>query len=95
LHEPIQFFCYPTGEPFHHDSLAEQKLVLNDLFQDGYLGATLDPSVFNSALQNSQIPYQMPRIRVSGGETLSEFTGILAVTLAQDRLRLLQLGKTA
>lgn len=95
LHEPIQFFCYPTGEPFHHDSLAEQKLVLSDLFQDGYLGATLDPSVFNSALQNSQIPYQMPRIRVSGGETFSEFTGILTATLAQDHLRLLGLGRTA
>src|SRR5437879_8640749 len=24
LKKPIQFFCYPTGEPFHHDSLAIQ-----------------------------------------------------------------------
>lgn len=31
LGEPIQFFCYPSGEPFHHDSSSEQHLVLADL----------------------------------------------------------------
>jgi peptidoglycan/xylan/chitin deacetylase (PgdA/CDA1 family) len=92
LQEPIQFFCYPTGEPFHHDSLAEQRTVLQDLYMDGYLGATLDPSTFDSALQNDQLPYELPRIRVSGGETLSEFIGILAATLAADRLRLQRLS---
>jgi peptidoglycan/xylan/chitin deacetylase (PgdA/CDA1 family) len=91
LQEPIQFFCYPTGEPFHHDSVAEQQIVLQDLFLDGYLSATLDPSSFNSALQNDRLPYELPRIRVSGGETLSEFIGILAETLAEDRLRLQRL----
>jgi peptidoglycan/xylan/chitin deacetylase (PgdA/CDA1 family) len=93
LHEPIQFFCYPTGEPFHHDTLAERQIVLNDLFTDGYLGATLDPSAFDSALQNSQIPYQLPRIRVSGGERLDAFIGILATTEREDQLRLQRLGK--
>ncbi|HEY0753315.1 MAG TPA: polysaccharide deacetylase family protein [Ktedonobacteraceae bacterium] len=88
LKEPIQFFCYPTGEPFHHDTLAEQQIVLNDLFNDGYLGATLDPASFNSALQNSALPYEMPRIRVSGGENLSEFVGILLATLRADAVRL-------
>lgn len=92
LQEPIQFFCYPTGEPFHHDSLYERQVVLSDLFNDGYLGATLDPAEFDSALQNSQTPYQMPRIRVSGGEGLAEFEGILATTLQLDRGRLQQLG---
>ncbi len=95
LHEPIQFFCYPTGEPFHHDSLAERRLVLTDLFNDGYLGATLDPTEFNSALQNSQTPYQLPRIRVSGGESLDAFIGILSTTLRLDRVRLQQLNKMA
>jgi peptidoglycan/xylan/chitin deacetylase (PgdA/CDA1 family) len=94
LHEPIQFFCYPTGEPFHHDTVYEQQLVLKDLFEDGYLSATLDPSVFDSALQNSQTPYQLPRIRVSGGESLTAFEGILAATLQADRQRLAQLPKT-
>lgn len=88
LGTPIQFFCYPTGEPFHHGSQASRQLVLKDLFNDGYLGATLDPSTFNSALQNSEIPYQMPRIRVSGGEILKAFIGILDSTLQADIGRL-------
>lgn len=88
LRKPIQFFCYPTGEPFHHDTLAVQKIVLQDLFNDGYLGATLDPAEFDSALQNSAFPYQLPRIRVSGGEKLAEFMGILAATLQADQQRL-------
>jgi peptidoglycan/xylan/chitin deacetylase (PgdA/CDA1 family) len=91
LHKPIQFFCYPTGEPFHHDTLAEQQLVLQDLFLDNYLGATLDPDVFDSTLQNSQQPYELPRIRVSGGENLQEFIGILSATINADRLRLQRL----
>ncbi len=88
LNKPIQFFCYPTGEPFHHDTLAEQQIVLHDLFIDGYLGATLDPAEFDSALQNSQLPYELPRIRVSGGEGLGEFVGILTATLQADAQRL-------
>lgn len=91
LKKPIQFFCYPTGEPFHHDSLAIQQIVLKDLFEDGYLGATLDPFAFDSALQNSALPYEMPRIRVSGGETLGEFEGILSATLRTDAARLKEL----
>lgn len=94
LNMPIQFFCYPTGEPFHHASIALRKLVVTDLFQDGYLGATLDPAAFNSTIQNSYVPYQMPRVRVSGGETLSEFEGILSTTLANDHYRLLHLNPT-
>lgn len=88
LKKPIQFFCYPTGEPFHHDTLYERKIVLQDLFNDGYLGATLDPAEFDSALQNSQLPYELPRIRVSGGENLSEFEDILFATLQADAMRL-------
>lgn len=88
LGEPIQFFCYPSGEPFHHDTLAERQAVLTELFNDEYLGATLDPVAFNSTIQNDLAPYEMPRIRVSGGETLDEFTGILAATLQQDQVRM-------
>lgn len=88
LAKPIQFFCYPTGEPFHHDTPYEQKIVLQDLLNDGYLGATLDPAEFDSALQNSQLPYELPRIRVSGGEDLSVFEGILFATLQADATRL-------
>ena len=82
LGQPVQFFCYPTGEPFHHDTVAEQQTVLTDLFNDGYVSATLDPFSLFSAIQNPQTPYQLNRIRVSGGETLQEFTGILDTTLS-------------
>jgi peptidoglycan/xylan/chitin deacetylase (PgdA/CDA1 family) len=88
LDVPIQFFCYPSGEPFHHDTLAERQRVLADLFQDGYVGATLDPAALNSTLQDAQAPYAMPRVRVSGGETLEEFVGILAAALQRDQQRL-------
>jgi len=81
---PIQFFCYPSGEPFHHDTVYEQQLVLKDLFNDGYIGATLDPSAFDSAIQDAQMPYQLPRVRVSGGEPLASFTGILDAVLTYD-----------
>src|SRR5260370_6571249 len=37
LGQLIQFFCYPTGEPFHHDSVYEQQIVLADLLADGYI----------------------------------------------------------
>lgn len=81
LGQPVQFFCYPVGEPFHHDSMTQQRAVLADLFNDGYVGATLDPFSFFSAVQSAQLPYQLNRIRVSGGESLSAFSGILEVTL--------------
>ena len=81
LGQPIQFFCYPTGEPFHHDSVYEQQIVLADLLADGYIGALLDPFTSDSAIQDAQIPYQLPRIRVSGGESLQAYMGILNATL--------------
>ncbi|HLI08550.1 MAG TPA: polysaccharide deacetylase family protein [Ktedonobacteraceae bacterium] len=83
LHEPIQFFCYPSGEPFHNDTYTEQQAVLADLFNDGYVGATLDPLTLDSALQNAQTPYQLNRIRVSGGEDLQTFVGILDAVLSR------------
>ena len=81
---PIQFFCYPTGEPFHHDTVYEQQIVLKDLYNDGYIGATLDPFSFDSVIQDAQLPYQLPRVRVSGGEPLASFTGILNSVLTYD-----------
>ena len=88
LKQPVQFFCYPTGEPFHHDPLNEQQIVLADLFKDGYVAATLDPFSFDSVIQNAQTPYQLPRIRVSGGESLQLFTSILNSTLNVDTYRM-------
>lgn len=84
LNQPVQFFCYPSGEPFHHDTILQQQLVLADLFDDGYVGATLDPFSFFSAIQIGRTPYQLNRIRVSGGESLEAFIGILNTTLRND-----------
>ena len=81
LKQPVQFFCYPTGEPFHNDPVYEQQIVLADLYKDGYVSATLDPFNYDSAIQNAHIPYQLPRIRVSGGESLQLFISILNSTL--------------
>jgi peptidoglycan/xylan/chitin deacetylase (PgdA/CDA1 family) len=88
LKQPVQFFCYPTGEPFHHDSVYEQQIVLADLYQDGYVSATLDPFSYDSVIQNAQTPYQLPRIRVSGGESLQLFVNILVSTLNVDTYRM-------
>lgn len=88
LKQPVQFFCYPTGEPFHNDPVYEQQIVLADLFRDGYVSATLDPFSYDSAIQNAQTPYQLPRIRVSGGESLYLFTSILNSTLNVDAYRM-------
>ena len=88
LNQPVQFFCYPTGEPFHHDSVYEQQIVLADLNQDGYVAATLDPFYYYSVIQNAQTPYQLPRIRVSGGESLQLFISILNSTLNIDAYRM-------
>ena len=88
LKQPVQFFCYPTGEPFHNDPVYEQQIVLADLFKDGYVAATLDPFSFDSVIQNAQTPYQLPRVRVSGGESMQLFTSILNSTLNIDAYRM-------
>jgi peptidoglycan/xylan/chitin deacetylase (PgdA/CDA1 family) len=88
LNQPVQFFSYPTGEPFHHDPVYEQQIVLAELNKDGYVAATLDPFYYFSVIQNAQTPYQLPRIRVSGGESLQLFTSMLNSTLNIDAYRM-------
>ena len=69
---PIQFFCYPSGEPFHHGSTERQQFITSLLYQDGYIGALLDPGA-TGVLQNVRTPYQLLRIRVAGGEQMPLF----------------------
>jgi hypothetical protein len=76
LGAPVQFFCYPSGEPFKDGSAAMQQLLLTLLPQYGYVGALLDGPVTTS-VQDAQHPYQLNRIRVSGGESLAGFAGSL------------------
>jgi peptidoglycan/xylan/chitin deacetylase (PgdA/CDA1 family) len=77
LGQPVQFFCYPSGEPFHHGTPERQQFITTLLAQDGYVGALLDPPP-DSAAQDPAHPYQLPRIRVSGGEELTQYVSILA-----------------
>ena len=72
LGKPVQFFCYPSGEPFHNGTSEQRQFITTLLYQDGYVGALLDPGA-TSALQNVQTPYQLYRIRVSGDEQMPLF----------------------
>ncbi len=69
---PIQQFCYPSGEPFRHGTLAEQQQIVALLAQDGYIGATTDPGA-TGTMQDSTVPFELLRIRVDGRNSLQEF----------------------
>ena len=68
----IQQFCYPTGEPFHHEKPVVQQAVMALLAQDGYIGATTDPPPVGIT-QDSQKPFILLRVRVDGRESLQAF----------------------
>lgn len=76
---PIQQFCYPSGEPFRHYSLALQQEMVNLLTQDGYVGATTDPGgqMPTGVMQSSLTPFKLLRLRVDGRATLQDFIGSL------------------
>jgi peptidoglycan/xylan/chitin deacetylase (PgdA/CDA1 family) len=68
----IQQFCYPTGEPFHHEKPVVQQAIMALLEQDGYIGATTDPPPVGMT-QDSQKPFILLRVRVDGRESLQEY----------------------
>lgn len=72
---PIQQFCYPSGEPFRHYSLALQQEIVSLLTQDGYVGATTDPGgqMPTGVTQSSLTPFKLLRLRVDGRATLQDF----------------------
>ncbi len=69
---PIQQFCYPSGEPFNHGTLAERQQIISLLAQDGYIGATTDPGM-TGTMQDSTTPFELLRIRVDGRSSLQVF----------------------
>jgi peptidoglycan/xylan/chitin deacetylase (PgdA/CDA1 family) len=77
LHVSVQWLAYPSGQPFASESVAAQQLLLTLLPQYGYVGALLDGPLTTS-LQNAQTPYQLERIRVSGGEGLAGYIASLS-----------------
>ena len=72
LGEVIQQFCYPSGEPFNHGSLAARQQIVALLAADGYVGATTDPGM-SGTYQNSSEPFVLLRIRVDGRSDLKFF----------------------
>ena len=72
----IQQFCYPSGEPFKHGSLAVRQQIVALLAADGYVGATTDPGM-TGFYQNSSTPFVLLRTRVDGRSTLQFFKNSL------------------
>lgn len=72
----IQQFCYPSGEPFRHGSLALQQRIVILLAADGYVGATTDPGQTGTN-QNSQSPFDLLRLRIDGRESFQGFIASL------------------
>jgi len=76
LRRPVDFFVYPSGEPFRSGSEARQQAVIGLLGETGYVGALLaGPS---SKVQDPKLPYQLNRLRISGGESLETFVALLS-----------------
>ncbi len=69
---PIQQFCYPSGEPFKHGTLALRQEIVSLLAQDGYIGATTDPGM-TGTMQDSTAPFVLLRVRVDGRSSLPVF----------------------
>ncbi len=69
----IQQFCYPSGEPFRHGSLALRQRIVVLLAADSYVGATTDPGQ-TGIYQSSLSPFALLRVRVDGRESFAAFT---------------------
>jgi peptidoglycan/xylan/chitin deacetylase (PgdA/CDA1 family) len=76
VHRAVQFLAYPSGEPFRSGTAAAQQRLLALLPRYGYVGGLLDPPA-PSTLQDARTPYQLPRVRVSPGESLAAFAASL------------------
>ncbi len=74
LRRPMQFLVYPYGQPFISGSPETQRMVMDALAEEGYIGALRTSSgPPYIALQKISEPYQLRRIPVSGGEILARF----------------------
>ncbi|MDO8615536.1 MAG: polysaccharide deacetylase family protein [Dehalococcoidia bacterium] len=71
--QPVDFFVYPSGEPFRSGSAEREQQVVAMLGQAGYRGALLAGP--NSLTQDPAAPFALNRVRVSGGEDIYTFAG--------------------
>ena len=76
--QPVQFFAYSSVWPYPsaNDSGALVDNIVPVLKQGGYQLAVTDPKDSSTQVLASQ-PYQVPRIRVSPDESLSQFASYL------------------
>jgi peptidoglycan/xylan/chitin deacetylase (PgdA/CDA1 family) len=71
--KPVDYFVYPAGEPFRSGSTERQAQVVQMLEDAGYRGALLDDATYGG--QDPGAPYELHRVRVSGGEDVYTFAG--------------------
>ena len=67
---PVNYFTYPSGEPFLRGSPARQQRVVQILQESGYHGAL---AIKNGALQDPRNPFALSRIRVHNGVDILKF----------------------
>ncbi len=73
LGHAVPYFVYPAGEPFRSGSAERQAQVVQMLRDAGYRGALLDGTGYGG--QDPARPYELNRVRVSGGEDIATFAG--------------------
>ncbi|MDP9180863.1 MAG: polysaccharide deacetylase family protein [Chloroflexota bacterium] len=69
----VDYFVYPSGEPFRSGTAERQAQVVQMLKNAGYRGALLDNNGYGS--QDPARPYELNRVRVSGGEGIYAYAG--------------------
>ncbi len=79
LGRPVQVLVYPYGEPFAHGTPEQQQAVIGTLQQEGYVAALANPlpNTPPDISQRGDLPYQLPRVMVSGGLPLNRFAARL------------------
>ena len=69
----VDYFVYPSGEPFRSGTAARQAQVVQMLKDAGYRAALLDNNGYGA--QDPAHPYELNRVRVSGGESIYAYAG--------------------
>jgi peptidoglycan/xylan/chitin deacetylase (PgdA/CDA1 family) len=69
----VDYFVYPSGEPFRSGTAARQAQVVQMLKDAGYRAALLDNNGYGA--QDPAHPYELNRVRVSGGEGIYTYAG--------------------
>lgn len=70
LGRPVNYFTYPSGEPFFRGSPERQHRVVEILREAGYHGAL---AIKNGAVQDPANPFALNRIRIMAGVDIVKF----------------------